>query len=111
LLISDGGDWTLNTPEVEFPHIQYIYKLTGAENQVKNVHFPDEGHGYEFSKRKAVYPFLAEHLKLDLSAVQDKNGEMTEQENFIEPYEMLKVFSASRPLPGYTVLTNDDVKW
>jgi len=37
----------------------------GVKNRVKNVHLPDEGHGYELPKRKAVYPFLAEHLGLN----------------------------------------------
>jgi len=111
LLISDGNDWTRNTPEVEFPHIQYIYNLMGVPYNAENVHFPDEGHGYEFSKRKAVYPFLAKHLELDLEAIRDGQGNITEKGIEIEPCEKMKVFSDSNPLPGYAVLTNDDVKW
>jgi uncharacterized protein len=111
LLVSDGADWTKNTPEVEFPHIQYIYRLMGVENKVKNVHLPEEGHGYELPKRRAVYPFLAEHLKLNLAAVTYENGEITEDKIVIEPYEMLKVFSETNPRPDYAVLKNDDVKW
>jgi uncharacterized protein len=111
LLVSDGADWTKNTPEVEFPHIQYIYRLMGVENKVKNVHLPEEGHGYELPKRKAVYPFLAKHLKLNLKAITDKNGEITEEGIVMEPYEQMKVFSDSNPLPDYAVLKNDAVKW
>jgi len=111
LLISDGDDWTRNTPEVEFPHIRYIYKLMGAENNAENIHFPDEGHGYEFSKRKAVYPFLAKHLNLDLKAIQDDRGTITEEGIEIETCGIMKVFSNENPLPGYAILTNDDVKW
>jgi hypothetical protein len=111
LLVSDGADWTKNTPEVEFPHIQYIYKLMGVEDRVKNVHLPEEGHGYELPKREAVYPFLAKHLNLNLKAVTDKNGEITEEGIVIEPYEKLKVFSAANPRPDYTIVTNDEVKW
>lgn len=111
LLVSDGDDWTKNTPKVEFPHIQYIYNLLGVKNNVKNVHLPEEGHGYELPKRKAVYPFLARHLNLDLTAILDENGEVNEKGIVIEPYEKMNVFSASNPRPGYAVLTNDDVKW
>jgi len=111
LLVSNGADWTKNTPEVEFPHIQYIYRLMGAENKVKNVHLPKEGHGYELPKRKAVYPFLAEHLKLNLKAVTDKTGEITEEGIVIEPYEQMKVFSDKNPRPDYAVLKNDAVRW
>jgi hypothetical protein len=111
LLVSDGDDWTKNTPTVEFPHIQYIYNLMGVKNRVEYVHLPDDKHGYELSKRKAVYPFLAKYLDLNISAIQDANGAITEKGNVMEPYEMMKVFSVSNPLPNNAILTNDDVKW
>lgn len=111
LLLSDGDDWTKNTPEVEYPHIKYIYSLMGAENNVKNIHFPDEGHGYEFSKRKAAYPFLAAHLNMNPDAITDEDGNFTEEGIVVEPYKMLEVFSDKNPRPGYAVLKNDDVKW
>jgi len=64
LLISDGSDWTRNTPDVEYPFIRYIYGLYGKEDLVKNAHFADESHDYGFNKRQAAYRFLARHLKL-----------------------------------------------
>jgi hypothetical protein len=111
ILISDGADWTKNNPQVEFPHIRYIYNLLGVKKKVQNIHFPDEGHGYEFSKRKAVYPFLAKNLKLRLSNILDDKGEISEEGIVIEPYEKLVVFSEKNPRPPYAVLYNDDVKW
>jgi hypothetical protein len=83
----------------------------GAKNNVEYVHLPDDKHGYEISKRKAVYPFIAKYLKLNLKAIQDKNGEITEEGIIIETYEQMKVFSAKNKLPGYAVLKNDDAKW
>jgi len=111
LLVSDGDDWTKNNPKVEFPHIQGIYKLFGKEGNVENAHFPNEGHGYEFSKRKAVYPFLAKHLKLNLQAIKDRDGNLTEVGIVIEPYDKLVVFNKENPLPSYTIKKNDQVKW
>lgn len=65
LLISDGADWTKNTPLVEYPFIQKIYKLYGVENQVENAHFAAGQHDYGFDKRQAAYIFLAKHLRLN----------------------------------------------
>ena len=111
LLVSDGDDWTKNNPQVEFPHIRYIYSLLGAKKMVSNVHLPNDKHGYEFSKRQAVYPFMAKYLRLDLSAITDNDGIITEENIVVEPYANFKIFSSDNPAPAYMVKTNDDVKW
>jgi hypothetical protein len=69
LIISDGADWTRNTPLVEFPFIRSIYALFALENRVENAHFADEKHDYGFNKRQAAYRFLAKHLKLKDSPI------------------------------------------
>jgi hypothetical protein len=41
-LVSLSGDWTKNTPEVEFPYIRDIDRLFGDKANVGNAHFPKE---------------------------------------------------------------------
>ena len=111
LIVSDGKDWTKNVPGLEFPYIIEIYKFYCKAENVENSHFQDEGHDYGFSKRRAVYPFIAKHLGLDLTAIQNEDGTIDESGIAIESYEQLKVFSEKNPLPDHAILRNDLVKW
>lgn len=79
LIVSCGGDWTKNTPEVEFPFIRHVYALLGAEEMAVNAHFPNGQHDINAEKREAIYPFLARHFRLDLKQVQDDAGKLTER--------------------------------
>ena len=97
LVISNGDDWTVNTPEVEFPFIRHVYGLYDATAVVENAHFADEGHDYGVSKRMAAYPFLAKHLKLDLKAVQDDEGNIDESFVVTETQEDMMVFNGEYP--------------
>ena len=97
LLISNGSDWTLNTPRVEFPFVQHIYELYGARDKVANAHFPDEKHDYGLSKRMAAYPFLARYLQLDLKAVTTSNGKIDESFVVPETREQMMVFNGKYP--------------
>ena len=97
LLISNGSDWTLNTPRVEFPFVQHIYELYGARDKVANAHFPDEKHDYGLSKRMAAYPFLARYLQLDLKAVTTSNGKIAESFVVPETREQMMVFNGKYP--------------
>ncbi|WP_241739501.1 acetylxylan esterase [Aestuariibaculum marinum] len=92
LLVSDGGDWTNNTPELEYPFVQRIYEFYGKKDVVENAHFAKEGHNYKASKRMAMYPFMAKYLKLSLKKVSDRNGGIDESTVTVEPYENLYVF-------------------
>jgi uncharacterized protein len=103
LLISCGGDWTKNTPEVEYPHIQKIYKLYGVQDKVKNHHVPDEGHSYGINKRLGLYPFMAKHLDLDISKVTGADGKIDESATVIEKTEDLDVFDEDCPIPTHAV--------
>jgi dienelactone hydrolase len=61
LLVSCTGDWTKNTPKIEFPAIQRTYALYNRTESVENAHF-DADHNYDRRTRERVYQFLARHL-------------------------------------------------
>ena len=99
LVISDGKDWTKNVPTLEFPFLQRVYALHGAKDLVANVHLANEGHDYGPSKRAAMYPFMAAHLKLNLAAVQHTDGGVDEAAVTLETPASLHVFDAGHPQP------------
>jgi dienelactone hydrolase len=109
LVISDGKDWTLNVDKVEFPYIQRVYELMGAKDMTENAHFPEEGHDYGPSKRKAMYAFVAKHFGLDLKPIQNDAGEI--DESWFKPYEseQLLVFTDDAPRPDYAIKNSDEV--
>jgi len=109
LLISDGKDWTKNTPEVEYPYIRNVYSLYGKEGQVENLHLPTEGHDYGISKRKNAYTFLAKYLGLSLHKITNAAGEVDESFVTIEPRSALQVFNSVHPRPAYAVKGDEAV--
>jgi hypothetical protein len=93
LVISDGGDWTTNTPKDEFPFIQKIYAYYGATQNVANVHRLNEGHDYGPTKRDAAYHFFAGQFALDVSKIDETHVA-------IEPPAVMHVFNADHPIPA-----------
>ena len=83
LLVSDGGDWTSSTPQLEYPFIQRIFSFYDAKKQVRNIHLPDERHDFGPNKRQAVYEFFADVFALDKSMID-------ESKVTIEPEEIMK---------------------
>ena len=98
LVISNGNDWTRNTPLIEYPYIQSVYELYDAEHKVENVHLHSEKHDYGYSKRTPMYNFFTHHLKLKKDRVE---WDPTINEGFVTilPVEDLRVYSEDNPIP------------
>jgi len=108
LLISNGADWTRNTPRIEYPYIQKVYAQYNAEHKVENVHLPNEKHDYGYSKRAAAYMFFGYHLDLDVGNVTVKNGV---QEDFVTvlTQDDLKVFTKANPRPANAIMGDEAI--
>jgi hypothetical protein len=100
LIVSCGGDWTKNTPKVEFPYIENIYELYHAADNIENKHLADEGHDYGYSKRSCVYRFFAKHMALDETS--------DESAVTIEDRDKMLVFDEQHPRPAYAA---SSVQW
>ena len=100
LLVSDGGDWTANTPDVEYPFIKKIYSLYDAQSQVANAHFAEEGHDYGPNKRRAMYRFMAEQFGLDIKRIQNADEKIDETPVVVENMATLQVFNENNPFPA-----------
>lgn len=61
LMVSATGDWTVRTPQLEYPAVAAIYALYGAQDRVSTVQM-DAPHNYNRASREAVYPFFARWL-------------------------------------------------
>lgn len=92
LVITDGKDWTQYVPQNEFPFLKKTYGFYGKEAVVKNAHFPEEGHDYGPSKRKAMYDFISKYFNLNTATVKDKSGAWDETGVTIEKYPSMYVF-------------------
>ena len=103
MLISVGGDWTLNTPKVEFPYLQRVYSTLGAPESCANVHLVDEEHDYGVNKRSPAYRFLGHHLGLDIASVTAPDGSIDETAVAIQPRKDLRAFTDNHPRPEHAL--------
>jgi hypothetical protein len=74
LIISNGSDYTHNTPRIEYPYIQRVYAMYDAEHRIENAHFPAQIHDYGYDKRAVAYNFLGQHLDLGQGRLPYQNG-------------------------------------
>ncbi|MBO5436336.1 MAG: hypothetical protein J6A23_01620 [Thermoguttaceae bacterium] len=102
-LIAVTQDWTKNTPEAEFPYIQKIYDFYGAKENVEFEIF-NEKHDYGATKRKAMYPFMAKHLGLDMTQADETKA-------VVEPMDTMLYWGPKHVnYPKNAVQTLDDLK-
>lgn len=111
LIVSDGGDWTAETPLHDFPYLQKMYGYYGVTNKVENVHLPTEKHDFGVNKRIALYDFLIKNFQLDAAKVKDKAGKYDESKVTIEPEKALYVFGdKGEKLPKNAIIGFENLK-
>ena len=108
LLISDGGDWTNNTPNIEMPYLRKVYALYDAESKLENAHFPAERHDYGPTKRYPVYNFFDQYLGLDAGKLPYNYG-FDESFVTILPKDELRIFNDGNPMPANALQGDDTV--
>lgn len=72
LLVGSTGDWTKNTPVVEYPAIRSIYELYGSTHQLEYF-FQDADHNYNKITREKVYNWFARKLQGSDTVWREKN--------------------------------------
>lgn len=94
LMVAATGDWTKNTPTVEYPMMQSIYKLYGALDKVYSQQF-DYPHNYNKDSREAVYAWFAKWMLYD-----DNSENYKEQPFQVEDENELLNFPNGEMPPG-----------
>ncbi|HPO14014.1 MAG TPA: acetylxylan esterase [Candidatus Hydrogenedentes bacterium] len=113
LMVSASGDWTRETPHVEYPSIRGIYALYGAEDRVQNVPI-DAEHNYNQSSREAMYRFFGKWL-----LGGDHWANYTEPAFTVEEESKLRVFPDKDAVKKYpsrgkileSIIKDNQKKW
>lgn len=89
LMVSATGDWTVNTPRVEYPAIRDIYRLYGADEHLAWAQV-DAEHNYNAESRGHVYRWFARWFLGD-----EKLAEGIERPFATDTDEQLRVFAGA----------------
>jgi dienelactone hydrolase len=92
LMVSAAGDWTRDTPRIEFPAIESVYGLLGAKDNVATVQFVAD-HNYNRDSREAVYGFFARWVLGRAEASPVREPEYTAE----QPADLLVFHGRSLP--------------
>src|SRR5690606_36410220 len=95
---SDLKDWTAHMPQHDFPYLQKMYGYYGKTGFVENVHLPEDGHDFGYSKRKPVYDFISKHFHLDTKGLKNATGDYDESGCVIEEEKTLYAFGPNGEL-------------
>ncbi len=97
LMVSAAGDWTRDTPRIEFPAIQSVYRLLGAEDKVQTIQFVTD-HNYNRDSREAVYTWFGRWTlgKTDPAELREQSYEPE------QPADLLVFFGRNFPSEAKT---------
>lgn len=87
LMISATGDWTCNTPQVEFPAVESVYALYGRTAHLAHIQI-DAEHNYNADSRAPVYRWFARWFGIP-------QEQAVEQPFPLDPDDRLRVFPAA----------------
>lgn len=101
LLVAATGDWTKNTPTVEYPAIRRIYELYDATDRIAYVQI-EAGHNYNRDSREAMYAWFGRWFLNETDPSKLKEGTVS-----VPPPETMRLFPNGKLPPGTP--TGDEV--
>ena len=84
LMVSASGDWTRETPRVEFPAVQSVYRLLGAGHKAQTMQAMAD-HNFNRESREAVYAWFGRWLlgESDASQFSEKRFRLESPSEFL----------------------------
>jgi dienelactone hydrolase len=97
LMVSAAGDWTRDTPRIEFPAVRSVYELLGARDKVDTVQFIAD-HNFNRDSREAVYAWFGRWVlgKTDAALFEEAEHQVE------QPSDLLVFFGRELPKEAKT---------